>query len=147
MELPGTREEAGSTPTSVSCLKLRHDTLEASDCPGLLCRLGCDYGFAIDNETGCPLCECRNPCDPVVGLKCPEGEECQLAVTKCAEAPFCPALPFCVSNQHSRQDLHEEPSCPTGTPYQNAENRTAECNPRSRALSCPDGIKRLQITN
>ena len=50
-----------------SCLQLRSD----SSCPGLLCRLGCDYGFAIDEETNCPLCECRNPCDVI---QCPDGQ-------------------------------------------------------------------------
>lgn len=146
LELPGTR---GTTTIDgdQACIKLRHDTLEASECPGLLCRLGCDYGFAVDNATGCPLCECRNPCDPGAGLSCPEGQECQLAVTKCAEAPFCPALPFCVAVQRSRQDTdldYDEseltvPSCPVGEPYVDADNRTVECNPRSRALSCPEG--------
>ena len=107
MELAGTRgtTDRGNTSTT-ACLKLRHDT--ETDCPGLLCRLGCDYGFAIDKATGCPLCECRNPCDPDSGLVCPAGQECQLVATQCNEAPFCPALPFCTAVSRSRVDEDDE---------------------------------------
>ena len=145
IELSGTRskqpEGKDNRLSSGLCLKLRHDT--ESECPGLLCRLGCDYGFAIDNVTQCPVCECRNPCEVTT---CPEaGQECQLIVTQCAESPFCPALPFCVDVQQIRRDgtvLEEDDviSCPNGDAYINIEtNETLICNPRSRALSCPDG--------
>ncbi|XP_045033793.1 LOW QUALITY PROTEIN: uncharacterized protein LOC116929499 [Daphnia magna] len=144
VELAGTRGLASQRSVSM-CVKLRHDT--DSDCPGLLCRLGCDYGFAVDNSTHCPLCECRNPCDV---LNCPEGQECQLVVSSCPEAPFCPALPFCTTVQRNREDtnIQEEEveeeliaACPLGDPYVNpADNVTIQCNPRSRALSCPEGF-------
>ena len=35
---------------------------EGLTCGELLCRLGCDYGFVLDSDTACPLCECRDPC-------------------------------------------------------------------------------------
>ena len=61
-----------------------------------------------------------------------------MAVSDCDEAPFCPALPYCVSAQRSREDMD---LCPSGEPYMNpSSNQTVECNPRSRALSCPEGF-------
>jgi len=87
-----------SDETDGACLQHRSD----DSCPGLLCRLGCDYGFVTDPETHCPMCECRNPCDVT---QCPAGQECQMAVSDCDEAPFCPALPYCVSSQRSREDV------------------------------------------
>jgi hypothetical protein len=147
VELPGTRGVASVQQRSAStCLKLRHDT--ESECPGLLCRLGCDYGFATDNATNCPLCECRNPCDVT---NCPDGQQCQLVVSPCPETPFCPALPFCTAVQQlDREDtnVQEEEeieewtaSCPAGEPFLNpVDNLPIQCNPRSRALSCPAGF-------
>ena len=149
VELAGTRARANQRSTANNCLQLRHDT--ESECPGLLCRLGCDYGFAVDNATQCPMCECRNPCDV---LQCPAGHECQMVLSNCPEAPFCPALPFCTAVQRSREGEQEEEGqeeeetvaveelgCPVGEPYLNpADNSSVLCNPRSRALSCPDGF-------
>lgn len=136
VELPHTRgaREQSSEPF---CAKMRRDV--ESECPGLLCRLGCDYGFATDNETGCPLCECRNPCDTA---KCGEGEACQMVVQKCDEAPFCPALPYCVSLQRSIEDPDDSvmPTCPAGEPLVNDENNSpVKCSTRGRTMGCPSG--------
>ena len=48
-----------SSKELVTCGKMR----ESSSCEEVRCRLGCDYGFEVDPETGCPLCVCRDPCE------------------------------------------------------------------------------------
>ncbi|KAB7506062.1 hypothetical protein Anas_04154, partial [Armadillidium nasatum] len=49
--------------TKVSSKELANcNRLEVSSCSEVTCRLGCDYGFVLDSETACPICECRNPC-------------------------------------------------------------------------------------
>ena len=99
----------------------------------MLCRLGCDYGFTMDETTHCPMCECRDPCD---SIKCPNGQHCQMIVSQCAEPPFCPALPYCVDSR--RED---KLTCPEGEPYVNSSNhQILTCNPRSRVLTCPEGF-------
>ena len=126
MELAGSRGRADS---ATSCLRLRNDV----ECPGMLCRLGCDYGFTMDETTHCPMCECRDPCD---SIKCPNGQHCQMIVSQCAEPPFCPALPYCVDSR--RED---KLTCPEGEPYVNSSNhQILTCNPRSRVLTCPEGF-------
>ncbi len=143
IELMGTRGDADSV---TSCQRLRNDI----ECPGLMCRLGCDYGFTVDNDTSCPLCECRDPCDHTV---CPRGQQCQMKVSPCDDAPFCPALPYCVDVQgrssggddlerlddlelEDQQPLRVE--CPQGEPFvSTGSDVPLACNPRSRALTCP----------
>lgn len=128
MELAGSR---AVTKDAALCNRLRSD----SECPGMLCRLGCDYGFVIDEKTGCSLCECRDPCN---GTKCPNGQACQMLATTCDDPPFCPALPYCAD---VKRTAVEPPQCPTGEAYVNPlTDQVLSCNPRSRALTCPDGF-------
>ena len=81
---------------------------------------------AMDNETQCPVCECRNPCDVA---KFPEGEECQMVVSLCPEAPFCPALPFCTAVQRNREDeiILKAGQCPYLVPV-SVDSCDSECS-------------------
>lgn len=83
-EISKTRGFGNST---TDCQKIR----DTSDCLDLTCRLGCDYGFLINEETGCPTCQCRNPCSRV---KCNENEICQIVEVSCKDH-YCPPVPAC----------------------------------------------------
>ncbi|PSN48928.1 hypothetical protein C0J52_03479 [Blattella germanica] len=76
-EIPDTRTRG---PTACEALR------EELGCLDLTCRLGCDYGFQLDPDTRCPLCECRNPCDSVT---CGASESCQMVEVNC-EGEYCP---------------------------------------------------------
>ncbi|XP_067130970.1 uncharacterized protein [Centruroides vittatus] len=99
-------------------------------CLGFVCRLGCDYGFVLDDK-GCPLCECRNPCKNV---KCPENNICQFYEVKCA-SNWCPPLPQCVPYEKARPTF---PECPVGSPmvYEDT-NLPVICDPKSNYQLCP----------
>lgn len=99
-------------------------------CLGLVCRLGCDYGFVLDDK-GCPLCECRNPCKSV---KCPENKICQFYEVKCA-FNWCPPLPQCVPYEKAKPTFSE---CPIGSPmvYEDT-NLPVICDPKSNYQLCP----------
>ncbi|XP_017786716.1 PREDICTED: balbiani ring protein 3-like [Nicrophorus vespilloides] len=81
-EIPKTRN-AGKNCTEI---------WETSDCLDLTCRLGCDYGFVLDEETGCPTCQCRDPCN---GISCNEDQQCQLVEVSCKDH-YCPPVPACL---------------------------------------------------
>ena len=81
-EIPNTKTRG---PTACEALR------EELGCLDLTCRLGCDYGFELDRDTRCPLCECRNPCD---GVTCTPGESCQMVEVNC-EGEYCPPVPAC----------------------------------------------------
>lgn len=83
-ELPGTRGRGNSTQ---DCESIRKN----SDCLDLTCRMGCDYGFVLNEETGCPTCQCRDPCSNV---ECSENENCQLVEVSCKDH-YCPPVPAC----------------------------------------------------
>ncbi|KAJ9582850.1 hypothetical protein L9F63_022809 [Diploptera punctata] len=85
-EIPGTKTRG---PTACEALR------EELGCLDLTCRLGCDYGFQLDRDTRCPLCECRNPCD---GVTCSVGESCQMVEVNC-EGEYCPPVPACLPNK------------------------------------------------
>lgn len=36
--------------------------LSCADCGPVMCRMWCEYGFAKDALTGCPVCRCADPC-------------------------------------------------------------------------------------
>ncbi|XP_070544252.1 SCO-spondin-like [Ptychodera flava] len=65
-------------------------------CPAIGCLLNCQYGYTEDPETGCELCECKEPpklaCPPVsygtVGM----------CVDFCSDDVDCPTNSLCCSN-------------------------------------------------
>lgn len=84
-EIPKTR---GLDNATTNCEKLR----ETMDCLDLTCRMGCEYGFVLAEDTGCPQCQCRDPC---AGVKCRPEEQCQLVEVSCKEH-YCPPVPACL---------------------------------------------------
>ncbi|KAJ8960315.1 hypothetical protein NQ318_004047, partial [Aromia moschata] len=84
-EIPRTRGEGNS---SKDCVELR----ETLDCLDLTCRMGCEYGFVLSEDTGCPQCQCRDPCSSVT---CQEDEQCQLVEVSCKDH-YCPPVPSCL---------------------------------------------------
>ncbi|ALC45954.1 CG5639, partial [Drosophila busckii] len=85
-EIPQSR---GFNVSLESCQQLR----EQLDCLDLTCRMGCEYGFALDAETRCPACQCRDPCEGVTN--CGEGKECRIVDVSC-EGEYCPPVPACL---------------------------------------------------
>lgn len=83
-EIPRTRGNGNATE---DCEILR----KTLDCLDLTCRLGCEYGFALSDETRCPQCQCRDPCN---GIQCKENEQCQLVEVNCKDH-YCPPVPAC----------------------------------------------------
>lgn len=83
-EIPRTRANGNA---SVNCDVLR----ERLDCLDLTCRLGCEYGFVLSEETRCPQCHCRDPCN---GVRCKSNEQCQLVEVNCKDH-YCPPVPAC----------------------------------------------------
>lgn len=84
-EIPKTRGQSNATK---NCTELR----SSMDCLDLTCRMGCEYGFVLSEETGCPLCQCRDPCSNV---QCSKGEQCQLVEVSCMDH-YCPLVPACL---------------------------------------------------
>jgi hypothetical protein len=62
-----------------------HDGECVSTCAAVLCDLWCEFGFAVDPETGCELCACNPPPPPA---RCASDVDC-------AEDQMC-ALPACL---------------------------------------------------
>ncbi|XP_066984826.1 uncharacterized protein [Macrobrachium rosenbergii] len=123
-EIPGTK---ASSRELVACDRVR----AALTCGEMLCRLGCDYGFILDPDTACPLCQCRDPCQSVA---CPTSHVCQMVDIPCVDG-VCPAIPQCVLVIEPQA----APLCPVGEPYTLPEtNATLACSPRARALECPE---------
>ncbi|XP_037795742.1 balbiani ring protein 3-like [Penaeus monodon] len=124
-QIPGTK---ASSRELVVCDRVR----EALTCGEMLCRLGCDYGFVLDKDTACPLCQCRDPCQDV---ECSGSHVCQMVDIPCVDG-VCPAIPQCVPVV----EASAAPACPLGEPYTLPEtNATLACSPRARALECPQG--------
>lgn len=84
-EIPKSR---GYNVSDESCQQLRVEL----DCLDLTCRMGCEYGFALDLDTRCPACQCRDPCE---GVSCGEGKECRIVDVSC-EGEYCPPVPACL---------------------------------------------------
>lgn len=84
-EIPKSRD---FNVTDESCQQLR----EKLDCLDLTCRMGCEYGFALDANTRCPACQCRDPCE---GVTCDQGKECRIVDVSC-EGEYCPPVPACL---------------------------------------------------
>ncbi|XP_017082858.2 uncharacterized protein LOC108115792 [Drosophila eugracilis] len=84
-EIPRSR---GYNVSDDTCRSLREDL----DCLDLTCRMGCEYGFALDADTRCPACQCRDPCE---GVTCGSGKECRVVDVSC-EGEYCPPVPACL---------------------------------------------------
>ncbi|ELU05868.1 hypothetical protein CAPTEDRAFT_206127 [Capitella teleta] len=54
------------------------------DCPQVLCKIYCEFGYYPD-DNGCPICKCRpNPCSLV---KCGFGTHCEVRQIQCVTTP------------------------------------------------------------
>lgn len=84
-ELPNSKGKENATK---DCVKIR----ETSECLDLTCRMGCDYGFIINENTDCPTCQCRDPC---ANVNCDANEHCQLVEVSCKDH-YCPPVPACL---------------------------------------------------
>lgn len=97
-------------------------------CPASSCRMYCPAGFARNLKSGCPVCECRDPC---AGVECPGGLACQPQEVKCKSEP-CPPVPTC-KKARSLSDL-----CPAGQPLSISETvRPFLCGTDPGKPSCP----------
>lgn len=96
IEITGTRQDDEDT---VKC------DIELP-CPASSCRMYCPSGFSRDARSGCPICQCRDPCE---GIMCPGGLVCQPQEVNCTSDP-CPPIPTC-KKARSLNDL-----CPAGHP-------------------------------
>lgn len=83
-EIPKTR---GKSQALKNCTEI----WETSECLDLTCRMGCDYGFVLEDD-GCPSCQCRDPCATVA---CNQDEHCQLVEVSCKDH-YCPPVPACL---------------------------------------------------
>ncbi|XP_018322456.1 balbiani ring protein 3 isoform X2 [Agrilus planipennis] len=90
-KIPKTEGKGNATE---DCKSLR-ETLE---CLGLTCRMGCEYGFVLDEETRCPSCQCKDPCSDI---KCGPSEECQLVEVSCTDH-YCPPVPACLPKKNGQ---------------------------------------------
>ncbi|XP_026479237.1 LOW QUALITY PROTEIN: multiple epidermal growth factor-like domains protein 6 [Ctenocephalides felis] len=103
-ELPATRAPSRDL---VNC------TVAEERCPAHSCRMLCPLGFALDEASGCPRCECRDPC---AGVQCPRNQQCRLQDVACRTQP-CPPVPTC-KRARSLEEL-----CPVGSPLSIADTR------------------------
>lgn len=100
------------------------------ECLDITCRMGCDYGFSLDQETRCPRCQCRDPCDNV---ECPDNHECRTVDVSC-DGEYCPPVPACLPRKPGQ--------CPFLIPPGNEESDSDACDYECRSDSHCDGSKR-----
>lgn len=135
-EIPRTRAKNDSVE---DCEKLR----ETLGCLDLTCRMGCEYGFELDEKTRCPKCQCKDPCN---GVACSDNEQCQLVEVSCKDY-YCPPVPACLPRKTGQ--------CPYLVPASNsfcdfecnsdlACNGTAKCCSNGCGTHCTEP---LQLTS
>jgi hypothetical protein len=131
VEAPNTRN--ASTP-NIDCTKNRLD----KQCYGLRCRLGCEYGFSLSKETGCPLCECNELCD---SANCVEGTHCEMTPVSCVDGSLmCPSIPLCVPDVLI-DEVKFPATCDIGDPLRGSSNGIlARCSAETSVTDCPPGF-------
>lgn len=123
-EIPKTRQTTNQSNETMDCAKLR----QSLDCLDLTCRMGCEYGFALSEETGCPLCQCRDPCS---GITCPRDQQCQLVEVSCTDH-YCPPVPACLPKKVGQCPYLVPAAAPTCDFECNSD---AACNETMRCCS------------
>lgn len=125
LEITGSRQDDES--------KVKCDSANLS-CGASSCRMYCPAGFARDARSGCPVCQCRDPCE---GVECPGGLACLPQEVQCGDGP-CPPIPTC-KKARSLNDL-----CPAGLPLTIADTvRPFLCGHEPGKPSCPPLYKCL----
>lgn len=125
VEIVGTRQPNAA---QVNC------TAVQNECQASSCRMYCPAGFARDARSGCPICQCRDPCE---GVKCPGALSCQPQEVRCATEP-CPPVPTC------KRARSLEEFCPVGQPLSIAGTvRPFLCGTDPGKPSCPPLFKCL----
>lgn len=117
LEIPGTRD----TNARLNCTD-PVDSNSTRPCPPLPsdCDLRCPHGHRMSDK-GCPICECRDPCDDFLCSK--RNEECVSVRVNCI-TERCQPFPMCV--------LRSDNPCPHG---QKIKNRL--CSSLPGFPSCP----------
>ncbi|KAG8232187.1 hypothetical protein J437_LFUL011414 [Ladona fulva] len=116
-EIPATR---APSRREVNCSNPR-------PCGGHTCRMLCPYGFELNPEDGCPICQCRDPC---AGVTCPGSLTCQLEEAACLNQP-CPPIPTC-KRARSLDNI-----CPYGPPLKVEGERPFLCGTTPGKPQCP----------
>lgn len=120
-EIPRTRAQSKAAE---DCNDLRNNL----DCLDLTCRMGCEYGFELDEETRCPKCQCKDPCSAV---SCAKNEQCQLVEVSCKDY-YCPPVPACLPRK-TGQCPYLVPASSTSCDFEC--NSDLACNGTTRCCS------------
>uniref|UniRef100_A0A1Y1L736 Thyroglobulin type-1 domain-containing protein n=1 Tax=Photinus pyralis TaxID=7054 RepID=A0A1Y1L736_PHOPY len=122
-EIPKSR---GKINTTEACVELR----KSLDCLDLTCRMGCDYGFVLEEDSSCPSCVCRDPCESIT---CDEGQQCQIVEVSCKDH-YCPPVPACLPKK-TGQCPYLVPAVSTSCDFECSSNLA--CN--SSQVCCSNG--------
>lgn len=72
------------------------ETKGAHDCDAQICAQVCEYGFRVEQDTGCPTCECDDPCR---GYHCEDPSQVCVVAREHDDCDgfLCPSFPTCKS--------------------------------------------------